>query len=68
MRDGYEIPMVITYDKQFFTDNSPWILFTKGAYSSKEDLGFDYTKISLMNRGIVCAHPLVRGKLDNLKK
>jgi hypothetical protein len=35
MRDGFEIPVVMTYDKQYYTESSPWIFFTKGADSSK---------------------------------
>ena len=61
MRDGFEVPIVMTYDKKHYNEKSPWILFTKGAKSSKEDLNFDITKISLMNRGIVCVYPLIRG-------
>ncbi len=61
MRDDFEIPMIMTYNRTFYNDQSPWILFTKGMQSSKSDLEFDYTKIGLMNRGIVCAYPLVRG-------
>ena len=64
MRDDFEIPMVMTYDKNYYNDSSPWILFTKGINSSKADLSFDNTKISLMNRGIVCAYPLVRGMVN----
>ncbi|CDW77077.1 oligopeptidase b [Stylonychia lemnae] len=40
MRDGQEIPMVMTYDKQFFNEKSPWIMFTKGAKSEKSDLQY----------------------------
>jgi hypothetical protein len=38
MRDNFEIPMVIKYDKRFYSEKSPWVLFTKGAQSSKSDL------------------------------
>ena len=61
MRDGFEVPVVMTYDKTSFTDRSPWIMFTKGAVSQKEDLQFDHTKISLLNRGMCLCYPLVRG-------
>jgi oligopeptidase B len=61
MRDGFEVPVVMTYNKKFYNEKSPWILFTNGADSSKDDLNFDYTKLSIMNRGIVCAYPLIRG-------
>lgn len=38
MRDGFQVPVVLIYDKRFYTDESPWIIFTKGAASMKEDL------------------------------
>lgn len=28
MRDNFEIPMVIKYDKRFYNEDSPWIMFT----------------------------------------
>jgi len=61
MRDGVKIPVVMVYDRRFYTENSPWVLFTKGIDSSKEDLKLEPHKISLTDRGIVCAYPLVRG-------
>ena len=66
MRDGEEIPMVMSYDKTQYDDKSPFIFFTRGSQSSKEDLAFSEDKISLMKRGIVCAYPLTRGKLIRL--
>eukprot|EP00347_Sterkiella_histriomuscorum_P005460 403356529 len=54
MRDGQEIPLVMAYDKQYFNDESPWILFTNGSQSSKSDLQFDINKLSIMQRGICC--------------
>ena len=38
MRDGFKIPVVMVYDKRFYTEESSWILFTKGIDSRKEDL------------------------------
>ena len=61
MRDGHEVPMVMSYDKTFFNEKSPWLMLTKGALSAKDDLQFDSTKISLMNRGICLCYPLIRG-------
>ena len=40
MRDGMQIPVVMVYDKRFYSDESPWVLFTRGVDSSKEDLAF----------------------------
>lgn len=34
-RDGEEIPMVIKYDKRYYTEDSPWVLFTEGRNSSR---------------------------------
>ena len=48
MRDGFELPLVMAYDKQHFNEKSPWIMFTKGSVSNKADLQFDNNKISLM--------------------
>ena len=33
MRDDFEIPMVIKYDKRFYSEESPWVLFTNGSES-----------------------------------
>lgn len=38
MRDGAAIPVVMVYDRRFYTEESPWVLFTKGIDSEKEDL------------------------------
>ena len=62
MRDGETIPVVMVYDKRYYTEESPWVLFTRGIDSVKDDLALKATNISLTDRGIVCAYPLVRGK------
>ena len=61
MRDGFKIPVVMVYDRRFYTESSPWVLFTQGIDSSKEDLKLEPHKLSLTDRGIVCAYPLIRG-------
>lgn len=33
MRDGFEVPLVMSYDKTFFNEKSPWLMFTQGAIS-----------------------------------
>ena len=38
MRDGTDIPMIIKYDRRFYNEDSPWVMFTRGANSSKSDL------------------------------
>jgi protease II len=62
MRDGFEVPLVMAYDKQHFNEKSPWLLFSRGADSEKADLQFDPLNISLLNRGLCLCYPLVRGK------
>ena len=61
MRDGTSIPVVMVYDRRFYTEDSPWILFTRGIDSCKDDLGLQPHRLSLTDRGIVCAFPLIRG-------
>ena len=65
MRDQFEIPMVIKYDKQTYSEESPWVLFTNGIESQKGDIAWNNNDIALMNRGFVCAYPLIRGKFKN---
>ncbi len=64
MRDGFELPLVMSYDKQHFDEKSPWILFTSGSVSDKSDLQFDNHKLSIMSRGMCCCYPLLRGNSD----
>jgi len=33
MRDGVEVPLVMTYDKAQFNEKSPWVMLTQGAQS-----------------------------------
>ena len=61
-RDGTDLPMVMVYDKRFYNEQSAWIVQTRGALSSKEDLGFQAQWLSLTDRGIVLAFPMARGK------
>ena len=64
MRDGFQVPVVLVYDKRFYTEESPWLLFTRGIDSSKEDLALTPERLSLTDRGIVCAYPMIRGKSE----
>lgn len=67
MRDGFQIPMVLKYDKRFYTENSPWVFFTNGIESEKgsdikpSPASWRLEDIALTSRGIVCAYPLIRG-------
>lgn len=61
MRDEFEIPVVIKYDKKYYSEDSPWIMFTRGIDSNKDDTNFNRNDLAIMSRGIVCAYPLIRG-------
>jgi hypothetical protein len=61
MRDDFEIPMIIKYDKRFYNEDSAWVLFTNGSQSCKQDIKWNINDVALMSRGIVCAYPLLRG-------
>lgn len=61
MRDGTEIPVVLKYDKRFYTEQSPWVLFTKGVDSDKTMAEWQRNDMALMSRGLVCAYPILRG-------
>ena len=62
MRDGVEVPLVMTYDKTHFNEKSPWVMLTQGAQSQKADLQFDITKMSMLSRGLCLCYPLIRGR------
>jgi protease II len=60
-RDGTPLPLVMVYDKRFYTDKSAWIMCSKGAMAEKEDLAFRPERLSLTDRGFVLAFPMIRG-------
>jgi hypothetical protein len=62
MRDGYEIPMIIKYDKRTYKEDSPWVIFTEGSISDKNLTNWNINDVGFLSRGIVCAYPLIRGK------
>ena len=53
--------MVIKYDNRFYSEESPWVMFTNGVDSSKDMLRWDRNHTALMSRGLVCAYPMIRG-------
>jgi protease II len=53
--------MVMVYDKRFYNDKSPWLMFSKGALASKEDLAFRPEWLGLTDRGFVLSFPMMRG-------
>ena len=61
-RDGTMLPLVMVYDQRFYSEKSPWVLFSNGVQSQKEDLAFKPELLSLTDRGVVLSFPMVRGK------
>ena len=53
--------MVIKYNKQTYNEDSPWIFFTDGIKSNKNNLVWNRNDVSVLNRGFVCAYPILRG-------
>lgn len=60
-RDGTQIPVVMVYDHRFYSDESQWLILHRGSFAEKEDLAFKPERLSLTDRGIVLAFPMVRG-------
>ena len=56
-----KIPVIISYKEDLYNNESPFILYTKGALSNKTDLNFKETLVSLMDKGFVWAVPQIRG-------
>ena len=56
-----KIPVQLFYNTSFFTDESPYIFYSKGAEMDKNSLNFRERIISLLDRGFVWAVPQVRG-------
>ena len=50
--------LIISYNKNEYSPNSPFLLHTLGNHSNKTDFKFDLTKTSLMDRGIIYAYPV----------
>jgi protease II len=61
-RDMTHIPMVMVYDKRYYSDSSAYIICNKGAESNKDDLAFQPSWLSMTDRGFVLAFPMLRGK------
>lgn len=51
-------PVVLSYNINEYNDKSPFVLNVMGSESTKEELRYDQAKVSLMDRGIVCAYAL----------
>jgi oligopeptidase B len=64
-RDGAEVPVSIVYRKGFVKDGrAPCLLYGYGSYGYSMDAYFDSNRLSLLDRGFVCALAHVRGGGD----
>ncbi|HEY2517477.1 MAG TPA: S9 family peptidase [Polyangiaceae bacterium] len=64
-RDGTEIPVSLVYAKGLTPDGThPLYLYGYGAYGLPSDVGFDPMRLSLVDRGVVCAIAHIRGGGD----
>lgn len=61
-RDGTKVPLSLVYKKGFKKDgNAPLLLYAYGSYGSSTDVGFNSSRLSLLNRGFVYAIAHIRG-------
>lgn len=62
-RDGKKIPVSIVYRKEFRKDGSPMRMHitSYGSYGASSDPYFSSVRLSLLDRGFVCAIPHIRG-------
>ncbi|MCC6420945.1 MAG: S9 family peptidase [Gemmataceae bacterium] len=60
--DGTKVPLSLVYRKGVKKDGTaPLLLYGYGAYGSTLPLAFDSNRVSLLDRGIICALAHVRG-------
>jgi protease II len=61
-REGeVKIPVLLAYKEDMYNSESPFVLFTNGAASSKKDLDFNELILPLLDKGFVWAVPMIRG-------
>ena len=61
-RDGELIPVSLVYAKDCdFSQPQPMMLYGYGSYEHSVDPGFSIARLSLLDRGMVCAYAHVRG-------
>lgn len=64
-KDGTKIPISIVYRKGFEKNGkAPLLLYSYGAYGISMDVGFNSTRLSLLNRGFAFAVAHIRGGQD----
>lgn len=60
--DGVRIPISLVYKKGFVKDGrAPAILYGYGSYGASSEAAFDSSRLSLLDRGFVCAIAHIRG-------
>lgn len=61
-RDGTEVPVSLVYHRRHFRrGHNPLLVYGYGAYGSSIDADFSTSRLSLLERGFVCAIAHVRG-------
>ncbi|MGY5956647.1 oligopeptidase B [Kosakonia sp. BK9b] len=61
-RDGVEVPVSLVYNKHHFRPGqNPLLVYGYGSYGASMDADFSSSRLSLLDRGFVCAIAHVRG-------
>lgn len=61
-RDGVKVPISLVYKKGLVKDgDNPLVLYGYGSYGISIDAGFNFDRLSLLNRGFVYAIAHIRG-------
>ncbi|MGG7446546.1 oligopeptidase B [Kosakonia oryzendophytica] len=61
-RDGVEVPVSLVYNKNHFrSGQNPLLVYGYGSYGASMDADFSSSRLSLLDRGFVCAIAHVRG-------
>ncbi len=61
-RDGVEVPVSLVYNKNHFrSGQNPLLVYGYGSYGASMDADFSSSRLSLLERGFVCAIAHVRG-------
>lgn len=64
-RDGTQVPISLVYKKGTPLDgSSPLFLYAYGSYGIKSEPTFSYSRLSMLNRGIIFAIAHIRGGAD----
>lgn len=64
-RDGTEVPVSLVYNQKHFRAwENPLLVYGYGSYGASQDADFSSSRLSLLDRGFVCAIAHVRGGGD----